>query len=120
MWVVVSTHRPRGILILQNSDFEIQTLLLAFQTSKFGLQTCSLLDKFLCTQAQTIFFKTILIVKTALVAMFGIGWGSSTKPLKGDPNHNNLPQTMLLAIDPLHDFISGTKFSSFSYDGDHL
>ena len=120
MCAVVFIHRSRGIFILQISDFEIQTLQLAFQTSKFGLQTCSLHDKLLCTQAQTIFFRTILIVKTALAAMFDIGWGSSTKPLKGDPNHNNLPQTMLLAIDPLHDFISGTKFSSFSYDGDHL
>ena len=90
--VVVSIHRPRGIFILQTSDFEIQTLQLAFQTSKFGLQTCSLHDKCLCTQAQTIFFRTILIVKTALAAMFDIGWGSSTKPLKGDPNYIIYPK----------------------------
>ena len=55
------------------------------------LQTCSLHDKFLCTQAQTIFFRTILIVKTALGAMFDIGWGS-TKPLKGYPNYIIYPQ----------------------------
>ena len=78
---------------LHTSDlrFEIQTLQLAFQTSKFGLQTCSLHNKFLCTQAQTIFFRTILIVKTALGAMFDIGWGS-TKPLKGYPNYIIYPQ----------------------------
>ena len=74
------------------SDFEIQTLQVAFQTSKFGLQTCNLHDKFLCTQTQTIFFRTILFVKTALVAMFDIGWGSSTKPLKGDPNYIIYPK----------------------------
>ena len=59
-----------------SSYFRPQTLQLAFQTSKFGLQNCSLHDKFLCTQAQTIFFRTILIVKTALATMFDIGWGS--------------------------------------------
>jgi hypothetical protein len=93
-------------MYLQTSDFEIQTLQLAFQTTEIGLQICSSLhDKFLCTQTQTIFFRTILIVKTALAAMLDIGWGSSTKPLKGDPNH--LPQ-ILVAIGPLvplHDFI---------------
>ena len=75
-----------------SSYFRPQTLQLAFQTSKFGLQTCSLHDKCLCTQAQTIFFRTILIVKTALAAMFDIGWGSSTKPLKGDPNYIIYPK----------------------------
>jgi hypothetical protein len=43
-------------------------------------------------QAQTIFFRIILIVKTALAAMFDIGWGSSTKPLKGYLNYISYPK----------------------------
>jgi hypothetical protein len=118
--VVVSIHRPRGIFILQTSDFEIQTLQLAFQTSKFGLQTCSLHDNFLCTQAQTIFFRTILIVKTALASCLTSTGGHQPNLLKGiliisfTPNYcSNWPITRFY-------FISGTKVSIFSYDGDHF
>jgi hypothetical protein len=59
-------------------------------------------------------------VKPALAAMFHIGWGSSTKPLKGDPNYISYPNFGSNWPITRFYFISGTNFSSFSYDGDHF
>lgn len=101
-----SPLRPRGIFILhQTLDFEIQTLQLAFQTSKFWLQTCSLHDNVVVHTGPNHPFQNYFNREDCTVSHVWHRLGVINQPNLLNGSLIIYLRQLLVAIGPLHDFI---------------